>query len=292
MTEDVPAADVFVTEDMLCVHCGYNVRGLPVDGRCPECGTPVSWSLRGDLLRHADPEWLDRLRLGTVLKLWNIVLGIGLGIVGAILVSVGVPQWMLLPLGVLGGVLGLCASFAITTQEPRISLQEDTVTLRKVVRVFAVLAFLGTVSREAAEGIALGPGPQIAATLLQVAGVVAWVGELVYFRRFARRIPDESLARQTGVVLWASSIGLGLMLVFGVAVALITGAAGATGTTTAPSPGGMTLLVGPICVVSVLAVVFMIWYVALLFRYRSAFAHAAAQSRAESGAGENTGAGW
>ena len=23
-----------------CAHCGYRLRGLPAEGRCPECGTP------------------------------------------------------------------------------------------------------------------------------------------------------------------------------------------------------------------------------------------------------------
>ena len=28
----------FVSKDIPCLRCGYNLRGLPPDGRCPECG--------------------------------------------------------------------------------------------------------------------------------------------------------------------------------------------------------------------------------------------------------------
>jgi len=28
-------------EDIACLKCGYNLRGLPTDDACPECGTAV-----------------------------------------------------------------------------------------------------------------------------------------------------------------------------------------------------------------------------------------------------------
>ena len=38
MTADFPAAT--------CFDCGYDLRGLPLDGRCPECGLPAEESAR------------------------------------------------------------------------------------------------------------------------------------------------------------------------------------------------------------------------------------------------------
>jgi hypothetical protein len=35
-----------VSDDVLCEKCGYNLRGLVPEERCPECGTFVTESLR------------------------------------------------------------------------------------------------------------------------------------------------------------------------------------------------------------------------------------------------------
>lgn len=49
----------------LCRHCGYDLRGLPLEDQCPECGTAVSVSLSaGRRLSGADPYWLRRVQAG------------------------------------------------------------------------------------------------------------------------------------------------------------------------------------------------------------------------------------
>ena len=47
-----------------CRRCGYDLRGLPADGRCPECGTPIADSGAGESLAFADADWLRRVALG------------------------------------------------------------------------------------------------------------------------------------------------------------------------------------------------------------------------------------
>lgn len=39
------AANVPDNTALLCEYCGYNLTGLPQEGRCPECGRPVADSL-------------------------------------------------------------------------------------------------------------------------------------------------------------------------------------------------------------------------------------------------------
>src|SRR5262245_50051536 len=53
-----------VAADTPCRKCNYNLRGLDPDSRCPECGTPVGLSLKGDLLRYSHPQWLGTIRRG------------------------------------------------------------------------------------------------------------------------------------------------------------------------------------------------------------------------------------
>jgi hypothetical protein len=57
-----------------CLHCGYDLRGSPQDGRCPECAAPVRRSLvPTDELRHAPARWLRSLSWGTRLVLAMLV---------------------------------------------------------------------------------------------------------------------------------------------------------------------------------------------------------------------------
>lgn len=35
----------YIDHDIVCSACGYNLRGLLPDGKCPECGTPIAESV-------------------------------------------------------------------------------------------------------------------------------------------------------------------------------------------------------------------------------------------------------
>ncbi len=49
-----------INHDLSCAGCSYNVRGLPPEGRCPECSLPVTDSLEAAIERLT-PEWAGRL---------------------------------------------------------------------------------------------------------------------------------------------------------------------------------------------------------------------------------------
>lgn len=79
-----------VNFDRPCVGCGYNLRGLRMDGACPECGKPVADSLRGHLLRFASAEYVESLHRGVFLVLTAIILQIVTAIAGFLLVMAAV----------------------------------------------------------------------------------------------------------------------------------------------------------------------------------------------------------
>src|SRR3990172_7537522 len=72
-------------QDVICIRCGYNLRGLSLDRVCPECGTPIGRSLHGDLLRFAPPIWLavlisgvNWILAGMLVKIIDLGLSLGL----------------------------------------------------------------------------------------------------------------------------------------------------------------------------------------------------------------------
>ena len=56
--------DGTVAGDFPCHHCGYDLTTLGVNDKCPECGTVVRASVRGNVLKYSDPAWLRRVATG------------------------------------------------------------------------------------------------------------------------------------------------------------------------------------------------------------------------------------
>jgi hypothetical protein len=270
-----------ITEDIQCTRCGYNLRGLTLDKLCPECAAPVARSIHGRLLRYADPDWLDRLRLGALVMLWTLLIGLA-GAIGVVIATqVGAPGVVASVPILLAAALRLWAAFLVTTSEPTIALEEDPFALRRVVRACAVVGFLGE---------ALGEPGGIWSALLPLGtvlvGIATHFGLCVYFRRFALRIPDEKLARSTTIVMWGYGISFALAAILIVLAMALMG--------TAPAPGGPaagTTLPGAAiagfaifgCLGSVGWLIFGIWYIVLLFSYHAAFKKAAAEARQTTG---------
>lgn len=199
--------------DLTCIQCGYNLRTLFVDGRCPECGTLVDRSLKGNLLRYADPHWLDKLRLGTAMLLGSVcVLLLGSCLFGAVFRMIdGATATILISL--IFSAVTLTAMLLITAREPAIAASEDPITLRRVVRACASLLFAGQAILILSHFVRWGD-LMLRLTMLGmlvVAGIAYFV-TFTYFRRLALRIPDDKLARMTTVVMWGF-FGLWVMLI-------------------------------------------------------------------------------
>lgn len=57
-----------------CAACEYDLRGLEASGACPECGRPITESLRGHRLQFSHARQVARMRVGALL------VGLGLAI--------------------------------------------------------------------------------------------------------------------------------------------------------------------------------------------------------------------
>lgn len=82
-SESPPRLDL----DLACVTCGYNLRGLAMNGNCPECGMPIQpsivdsvgdWSDESFKQIHGALEWLgnSQIRFGITLLLM-VISGVG-----------------------------------------------------------------------------------------------------------------------------------------------------------------------------------------------------------------------
>lgn len=211
-----PGAVETIGYNLPCPHCGYNQRSLPIDGRCPECGSPVRHALGEDWLRHdslAHVRRLQRTIIFSLLSLWLMHLGIASAFV--------VPIY-LLPLPAFGGrpspwseilsftpsatttLAGLLGVLLFTSRIRVFEAHSDATrraTLRSVMETRIVgVVFLLVLGVAAAGGIMvyfmLSPGqvrpiggsPGQAYTILLLGTIVAfsiWVHSLLLIRRIA-----------------------------------------------------------------------------------------------------------
>jgi hypothetical protein len=225
-----------LSAEVTCRQCGYNLNGLSPTGMCPECGLEIAKSLQTDRLAFADPQWVDTLAKGAKLLAWWLVLSIVLSmVVGGVLgaVSANNPQAQAIgerAFGLLGMIIMVAAVWWLTTPEPR-DWEHETSTSRTLARYgyaaalgFSVLAMAAL----AASPIASGVG-NLVSGLCSLVGIFAL---FVYMRRLALRIPDESLAKQTWIVMW------GLVITMGIGIVALLIAALTIGFGAAGSPGG------------------------------------------------------
>jgi hypothetical protein len=143
--------------DLRCLVCGYNLYSLEPSAACPECGSPVSRSMRGAFLRSSSPEYVRTLRLGIVLAELAVVLYALFDLVpGAWRVVTALTLWTTeFPLddrttSVLTAsatLLGLVGWFVLTTPDPVIGAIDPARKARQLTRACVVVQLFGAAAK-------------------------------------------------------------------------------------------------------------------------------------------------
>lgn len=271
-----------VTADLPCRKCSYNLRGLSLEGRCPECGAAVGLSVQGDLLRYSDPTWVRKLQRGAKFIVYGvvvIVLGVIAGVILGMSGGIGSRSQVLLTglVGLLGYGLIVVGSWLLTEPDPSGIGEDQYGTSRKIIRIALAVGvlnmFLDFVTN-------LSPVPPGVFTLLQVlqfafgiVGIVGLFAQLQYLKKIALRIPDAQLAGRAHFLTYAIAISYGLLLLLALVMAVVASnlAAGGGG------PGGGVAAFGcGLGIVALVVLVFFIMYLMLIERLGKRFGDEAA----------------
>ncbi|MEX0776194.1 MAG: hypothetical protein WD042_10845 [Phycisphaeraceae bacterium] len=227
-----------LTQDVYCLKCDYNLRGLPLNGTCMECGTPVARSLHGRTLRASDPRWLERLAQGFLLLWIGAVLFAGLlladwlswNLWGSALLkkddSIPPPiSWAALQLlkAVAAAVMFIAAALGcwlVTLPEIGRLKPEPPINLRVIFRYSFLIAVTGTFVITALSPYRwLHPGYRlvgVGGSALAIVGGIALFSLLAYVRTLLRRIPDPTLASFSilGDVVLLITVAAGIALLY------------------------------------------------------------------------------
>jgi hypothetical protein len=267
-------APSYISTDRECDHCGYNLRGLPEGGKCPECGAPIRSIKRkssGTMSEEAPTRFIRRLQIGfslaSVAILGLVVVPIFLGVFSGMMgISSGIIYWATSLLNFGAPFIWVLGIWIITAERPnRKQIVPDKVLdddrFRMVVRVMsaawpiyqlAAMA-LGAVNASAT------PSPVLTIPLsivLFISGTIAWIGLMptcVYFAELGYWASHDHLAQRLRSTAW-------VMAVFGTLTVVLT-AIGALNI--APSSAASIASIFTIIMVIIAVIVFLLTVIQL-----------------------------
>ena len=226
--EDVEAAVLapdLGRDNVYCVRCGYNLRGLEPDGRCPECGTHIERSLRGNMLLYSDSSYLESLSRGALLiMIANIsaISAVLLVIIASIFVTIrtagaGAPLqivesiFSLVDIGLTA--VGIVGYWFFSRPDPMYIGRNDGSTARKILRI-SVLVAGGLWMANAVLNLFPGSNAVINANIYllvaQISLFVVWLvaictqffSMMLYILWLAPRIPSRATEKRCKLDLW------------------------------------------------------------------------------------------
>jgi hypothetical protein len=253
----IVSRDAPLNMDHPCIRCGYSLRGLNSSGVCPECGTPVERSLRGDLLAYSDPLYVQKLFNGTRTIMASLLLLIVCVVAVAFSATAGVgPLAVLAGLGMLASTIAfLVGWWMLTTPDAGQLSTNKGERPRQIVRstllVIVATALLSFVIRAIP-----APGTQVLGGLLTllnyVAMAVGFYAGMLYVRWLAPRIPNPKAWRRAKVLMILLAVMIGMYILLIIAVLLTVAGSGRS-----PVVGVLAGVVGIIALVGGLTALIM-----------------------------------
>ncbi len=246
-----------VQEAVLCARCGYDLRGLRVDQRCPECAAPVRNSMRAQDLQYAAPEFLQALIRGSTLAMCSAIVACIWIVLGVMLVLTVIsaaaarggapPSGLMVTLAVVGtigpvacGALGVIGWWLLTTRDPAAGGKIKDARIRKSMRVCTVIVgacWLATCIPAIAQPLmSLPPGVYVPLSAGLGFALAIGIVTMLFLSsrlmdRLANRLQDQRIGPMTtnqnraaiGVLLAAglTALGFATQLEFFVAVGLL-----------------------------------------------------------------------
>lgn len=222
-----------------CIRCGYDLRGLPISGACPECAAPVERSLLGDLIAFSSPEYQATIHRGVFLvQAGIIVLALLWGALAATVamsarqaVAVVYPLVSLVPVA-----LSVWGWWLLSSPDPGQLATNKGESPRRVIRLMVMIQAAVTLVELGAgflienDLVTLSDGSGMHVTMWVVrlawfaASAAQFFAAMLYIKWLATRLPSPRAEKRAKLMLWLGPVLYtgGLLLVgLGPLIALI-----------------------------------------------------------------------
>lgn len=213
--------------DVACISCEYNLKGLGRYGVCPECGTAVDRSLKGDGLRYSAPHWVRRISKGVTLILRStqaMIAGFFLMIMLSIFTNIKNtgPGTLLdsaplrisfIVLAIIGSLNVVLGMWLFTTREPPHSNvpKSDRINARRLSRLLMVI-FGTALSLKLLTSMNLTIN-QILIFLIIASGYGLMISTAMHTQQIAARVPDQEIVRSANNACRMTLVALAFTLV-------------------------------------------------------------------------------